>query len=702
MNEVINKIKWHASVLAPLLLVFGSDAQADGGVFFDDIASNDGAGISYRRTPSANNAIWDAMKAQGFLTLEQGVMIPANSRGAPGVAVFDFDNDGDEDIYVTNGPGTPNSLYVNQSANGGGVRFVDMGVSAGVAATDQDSTGVCYGDIDNDGDKDLLVVGNGGNARLFSNQGDGSFADITLLSGVDTNNLHSSSCSMGDVNNDGLLDIAIANTFDNWDNRLPLMTFEYEHLMEHNLLFLNNGNSNFEDISGTSGIQTIARISWALALVDYDQDGDADLIVADDQGPRAPAKYGGQDFGYIRVYNNDGGGQFTELTADLGLEQFGAWMGLAFGDINHDGSLDMFATNIGDYASVFTAPLFGFAPIVGEWASIWFFGDHNGGLTKGAAGEMKTTAFGWGVSMPDYDNDGDIDIIYHGGLDVGMFFDASNPGVVLTNDGDGNFRLDAESIRRSSNHSRRTVRGVAIGDLDGNGFSDVVSVSNQDWPEPYPLAPYLPVSLGGSLDDKTFIWPTFSPIDPMDPTQGFVWTGLEPTDGTLSVELNDGANGNHWAKVRVTGSVGLTSTAIVNRDGIGAVISFTPRHGETSTRPVIGGASYASQDSLVSIFGLGRKKRGMVEVMWPGGVKNRLYNVRAYETVVFPEIPCSFDDKNMSRRDYLHCVRTSLKDLRRAGAVDRSHAIRLFASAKRAYHETHQYKTNADSDHGRI
>jgi hypothetical protein len=651
---------------------------------FTDIVLDDSSGINYHRTKSETDAIYDAIKQGGILLMEDAINIPGNSRGAPGIAIFDYDRDGDMDVYVTNGPGTPNSLFSNQLKENGELIFIDNAEEAGVTATLQDSRGVCYGDIDNDGDMDLLVLGDGSGNKLYENNADGTFVDISESSNLAGGVLHPSSCSMGDINNDGLLDIAIANSAP-LENRLPLMTFDHDFLMEHNQIFKNSGNNSFEDVSAMSGIQNIARVTWAISLVDYDQDGDADLIVASDQGPRAPFKYGGEDKGYIRVYNNNGAGQFTDLTEELGTNQFGAWMGVTFGDVNHDGHMDMFATNTGDYAAVLTGPLFNFGPVVGEWHSSVFLGDASGGLTRQSLGKLVADPFGWGASMQDYDNDGDTDILYHGGLDVGVFMEGSNNGALLRNNGAGEFSRDKEAISNSTKHARRNVRGVAVGDLDNNGYVDFISVSNQNWPEQAPLIPYPVPPLNSPFDEDVFIWPTFSQVDPSDISQGFIWNGIEPEDGTLSIEINDGSNGNNWIKVGVAGSIGLINKASVNRSGIGAVVSFTPKKGIPAMWPVVGGSSYASQDSHEWVFGLGKQKKGTLDILWPGGVRNRLYNVHAEENILFPEIPCSYSDKSISFKEYSRCVRSSVHSLHAQGIVSKKLSSRLIHSALRAY-----------------
>lgn len=205
-------------------------------ITFTDIAKRASSGIDYRRTRSRHDALWGKLRSQPVVPIfDFPAFAPVRSRGAPGVAVLDFDRDGDLDIYVTNGPGSPNSLYSSQLAQGRGLTFVDVAARAGVTATEQDSTGVCYGDTDNDGDYDLYVLGLGEQNKLFANNGKGRFTDVTSRSEAGGKPAYSTACSMGDVNGDGLLDIVIANTNGGWDNAFAPT--------EHNELLLNRGNN---------------------------------------------------------------------------------------------------------------------------------------------------------------------------------------------------------------------------------------------------------------------------------------------------------------------------------------------------------------------------------------------------------------------------------------------------------------------------
>jgi hypothetical protein len=177
--------------------------------------------------------------------------------------------------------------------------------------------------------------------------------------------------------------------------------------------------------------------------------------------------------------------------------------------------------------------------------------------------------------------------------------------------------------------------------------------------------------------------PTFRP----DAQAEFIWNGINLEDGTLSIEVNSGDNGNGSATVRVRGSVGTLPEGRVNRDGIGAVVRIQPRGGKPVLRPVLGGASYASQDSLEGVFGLGAAESGTVEVLWPGGVRNRLYDVRRGERVLLPEIPCSYAATWTSPDAYRACVEGALDGLVRGGVIGPSERTRLLSSALRAYSE---------------
>lgn len=650
-------------------------------ITFTDIAKRPGSGIAYRRTPSKHDALWSKLQSQPVVSmLDFPTFAPIRSRGAPGVAVFDYDRDGDLDIYVPNGPGSPNSLYSSQLAQGKGLKFVDVAATAGVTATDRDSTGVCYGDIDNDGDYDLYVLSQAAPNELYINNGNRTFTEVASRSDAVGKSTYSTACSMGDVNGDGLLDIVIANTTASWSTAFAATV--------HDQLLLNEGNRRFQDISEESGITRLAGfppelagaagLTWAIAMVDYDLDGDIDILLGDDLSAPPEGSTSGTP-GFVHVMNNDGTGHFQDMTVEAGLNFNGAWMGFSFGDINSDGHLDMFVTNIGDYMNAEYFPY-----ELGDRTSRWFLGQADATFVRQEITNADANAFGWGTVMFDYDNDGDTDIAYHGSMDGGPLLDADNPGTILTNDGAGNLTVDKAALA-ASGHGRRSVQGIARGDLNQDGFVDLVSVSNVDIPASVPLVRYSH-QWGSVMDDTAFFVPTFTPIGP----GLFTWAGYQFDNGTLSIDINNGGNGNGAVSIDLLGTVGVLPGSRSNRDGVGATVRFTPKGGNTAMSPVLAGDSYASQNSLSSHFGLGRAKRGTVDVLWPGGTRNRLYDVKEGERIRFPEIPCSYSDQQRHDRwhhflEYNKCVTTSLHKLVDQGMLDRHLEQRLYASAIRAF-----------------
>ena len=665
-------------ILISILLIPGT-LLADGDIHFVDVSAE--VGIQHENMPSGRIADREDIFASlpiptaEFLS-EVRPNYALKPRGVPGVAILDFDGDGDQDVYVTNAEGAANGLYSNQLRETGEMSFIDVASQAGADATHQDTCGICYGDIDNDGDVELYLLGVAGPNLLLLNNGDGTFSDITAVAGVAGDDRNPASCAFGDVDNDGLLDLAVANTYDDWIHNLGTLPGPTYPGFEHNQLFLNQGGHAFHDVSASSGIEDVSNMSgpglsgaahtWAISLVDYDLDGDLDLVSADNQGPAPTAGVEEERRGWIRIFNNDGTGHFEDVTVDVGLDNEGGWMGLTFGDYNCDGSLDFFSTNVGDYGGP-------------DRHSTLYFGDGSGQFTF--AGPSQANPFGWGTSSLDYDNDGDLDIVYQGGLDLLNILFMDNPGVVFNNQGDCSGEMIWDSSALEVDHRNRTVEGVATGDLNGDGFSDIVSASSFDI---VPNGFVLPFTLlTGPLDPAFDEVVALLNVLPGSIMPGFVVEGdpdLQLPNGSLVLELNSANNGNRWAKVTLRGSVGTLATGRVNRSGIGAVVSLTPKHGNRVMRPLLGGSSYASQDSLEQGFGLGAARKGLVEVLWPGGVTNRV-KVRAGESLLFPEIPCDYSSRFENFPGYVRCVVRSLSSLSREQVLRPREVVRFFKGA---------------------
>lgn len=688
-----------AAAFAALCLFGTATAWSQTGPIFSEIATEPDSGIDYQRTRSASFAAFEQIRQGSLVTpIDPNTIVPSmphNPNGQPGVAVLDYDRDGDLDIYVSNGPGSANSLYANQLEESGEVTFVDVAMLAGVDAQSQDSTGVCFGDIDNNGFPDLLVLGKNEPNRLFKNLGNGAFSEV-VASGLEGVSEDSSSCSMGDIDGDGLLDIYIGAVWA--QETMEGCVLEPFALNEPDHLYLNNGDDTFTDVSDSSGIrnlggfdpqyQGLPTITWAVSMVDIDVDGDMDIVIGDDQCGFIEDRFGGIDRGFIHVLINDGTGHFSDIPIIVNSQAASSWMGLAFGDLNCDGNLDMFATNFGDYANSLISPL---PYTLGDETSRWLLGNGDGTFTDPAVGTMATP-FGWGTAIFDYDNDGDQDIMYHGGIDLNLLALADNPGVVLENLGcSADFDLHVDAFE--SNHIRRTVLGAAIGDLDRNGFMDVVSVSNFNLPTSLPLLP-APIDFGPNVlyadvfDNLASFVPFFDFT-----ANGAVWNGVDMLPGDLSIELNNG-NNNNWVRVLVKGMADVTPSGAINRDGVGAILTFTPRQfvpgqglvdGDTVMKPILGGSSYSSQHSLEVGFGLGPDKRGRLDIIWPNGVRNRLYNVRKFEAITFPEIPCSYDDDWTHFGEYNACLHAAFTELSQAGVITPGQRVRLWLSAAIAF-----------------
>ncbi|MFB6206007.1 MAG: CRTAC1 family protein, partial [Haloglomus sp.] len=607
---------------------------------------------------------------------------------------FDSTGDGTLDIFVPNAEGSANHLYRNKLADEGELVFEEVAEKAGVAAPDKPGYGAAAADLDNDGNRELVVMSAPDqHHQFYDNNGDGTFTDVSEEVGIVGNGGHI--CSFGDIDNDGLVDLFIGTSRPDEHVGSPPVPFEG---YARNRLFRNKGGLEFEEISEESGVQDLDLIpddaggnrTFGVAVVDIDQDGEMEIMQGDDQMiPTEEADIpgeGGVNWGMVHVLDNDGDGTFTDKTKEYHLHESSVMenMGFAYGDFNYDGNMDFLTTAFGDYIQPALPPYDSIER--GDHTTQWFTQQADGTFHSYGVGRLVALPFGWGASAFDYDNDGYTDLVYHGG---GDFFSThiaigTNPGVILNGLGHGMFGFDEAAATSSErDHCRRMTYAVATGDLNQNGYPDIVTGSNQDVAEDSELQ-MIDQQYDGPLDPYAKYNSVFELNEDGKTAE---YTGFGFTEGSLSVEINDGGTDNNWVAVRPAGGMGVVDESTVNRDGIGATIICAPEGMDRKQRfSVTAGASFGSCHSLEKTFGLGDSGSATVEVLWPGGHRNRLYDVATEERIVFPEIPYDYAS-DLDKSAYESGVEAALQQYADAGEIPAEHVDRFRKSAVRAYEE---------------
>ena len=496
-----------------------------------------------------------------------------------GVAIFDYNNDGYEDIYFVNGAGIPelmktgpeyyNRLYQN---NGNGT-FTDVTARAGVKGEGY-SMGVAVGDYDNDGWEDLYVVGVNRN-QLFHNNGDGTFTDVTEtagLKGLDPQRGKTWSICAGwfDYDNDGWLDLFVVN-YCVWGlDKDPFCGSEFTGVRAYchpskfaplpDALYHNNRDGTFTEVSAAAGIRPHLGKGMGVAFADYDADGYLDVFVANDTT---------RNF----LFHNNGDGTFSERGLQAGVAYNGdgsalSYMGADFRDVDNDGRPDIFVTAISNET---------FSYFHNEGGGIFDDFTHPSGL-----GRLSIFSSGWSNGIFDLNNDGRKDLFSANshvndniGFEMNVPFQQRNS--IFANAGDRFVDVSAsagEDFQVAAAH-----RGCAFGDLDNDGRIDVV---------------------------------------------------VSRFDGPAEVFRNVSPGGNHWLLVK---TVGTRS----NRDGIGAQIRLESASG-VQYNHVTTSVGYASSSSRRVHFGLGQDTVvTRLEIRWPSGVRQELRNVPADQILTVRE-----------------------------------------------------------------
>lgn len=328
------------------------------------------------------------------------------------INVVDANNDGLEDVFVGRN-NEANQLFINN----GDDTFSEQAAAAGIADDSQTYASI-WGDLDNDGDQDLYLGNRAQANRLYRNDGDGNFTDITLAAGVGDEGA-ARTLLLSDINQDDWLDIYVAN------------------LGGENVMYRNNGDGTFLDVTVSCGALD-DQLSLGAIFFDYDQDGDSDLYLTHDNNQANI------------LYQNNGNGFFTDVSASSNADFAGFGMGVATGDINRDGWLDIYITNLYDNVLLLNQ------------------GDGTFEDITSTAG-INDYGMGWGTTFLDFDNDGWLDIYA-----VNDSYFSPYDNVLYRNQGNNSFAIVSQEQVESSPYG---AYGTATLDLNRDGKLDLL-VSN--------------------------------------------------------------------------------------------------------------------------------------------------------------------------------------------------------------------------------
>ena len=487
----------------------------------------------------------------------------------PGVALFDYDNDGRLDIFLVNGapigdptpkgavPQKTDSQYWNrlyhQKPDGS---FEDVTEKSGLDGTGY-GFGVAVGDYDNDGFEDLYVTAYGGN-KLYRNNGNGTFTDVTQKAGV-AGSGWSTGAAWVDLDGDGFLDLVVLRYLD-WD-------FDDVFCGEHKegyraychpdffkpispLVYHNNKDGTFTEVAQKIGLGKPGK-GLGIALADYDRDGHIDLFVANDSMVEF-------------LYHNKGDGTFEDvgLASEVAVDMDGrtyAGMGADFADYNNDGWPDIVVTDLANQR---------YALYENNGDGSFTYATPSAGI-----GQMTLPHSGWGVRFLDYDNDGWKDLLIAQGHDLDTI-ELNYPNLhyrepMLLARNTGHKFIDVSQQSGAIFHQPWVARGMAIGDLDNDGRLDAVVTTN---------------------------------------------------DGPVHILHNETASTNHWILLKLVGHKS-------NRDAIGAEVTLVtatgPQYATVSTA-----SSYLSASDKRVHFGLGQNgTASKIEIRWPSGIRQTLKDV---------------------------------------------------------------------------
>ncbi len=503
-----------------------------------------------------------------------------------GAAWGDYDGDGFPDLYICDiaapltaspqelaaSPGG-NRLYHN---NGNGT-FTDVTRQAGVGFKGI-GMGAAWADYDNDGWLDLVITSYG-HILLFRNRGDGTFQDISEEAGFAAFQGFWAGASWADYDRDGNVDLYICgyvqyqfkpefvgNSSRQFTAMVPFMLNPSSYPPQRNLLFHNNGNGTFTEVAKQAGVDDPTGRSLSAAWADFDGDGWPDLYVANDISDNV-------------MYLNRHNGRFTDVSTEAWVADYRGAMGLGVGDWDGDGDEDIFVTHwIAQENALYSNLRFTRAD-TSKPGRLRFedVADLEG------VGQLGLNYIGWGTSFFDYDNDGRLDLF---AVDGSTFQDEKDPSrlvpmknLLFWNGGPDEGFFDVSEVSGEAFKELRVGRGAALADMDNDGDLDIVIVNHGDRP----------------------------------------W-----------LLRNDAPHRNHWLNVRVRGGRS-------NRSAFGARVEIQTESG-TQFQEIGSQPSYISQNALDAHFGLGRAAEAVrVRVRFPSGAVRELDHVPSNQTVLVDE-----------------------------------------------------------------
>jgi enediyne biosynthesis protein E4 len=494
----------------------------------------------------------------------------------PGVAFIDYDNDGWPDIFLVNGtdwPGhpdkhsTPKLFHNNHDGT-----FTDVTQKAGFGNVEMFGMGVAVGDYDNDGYDDLFVTAYG-QSRLFHNNGNGTFTDVTQKAGLSGIHEFSTSAAWLDFDKDGRVDLVVGNyvawstetdLYCTLDGKSKSYCTPESYKGTSVRLWHNRGDGTFEDVTKKAGLEDPTSKTLGIAVLDYDGDGWPDLLFSNDTQPN-------------KLYHNNGNGTFTEkaVLAGVAFSEDGvarAGMGVDAADYDRSGHPSVLITNFAN-----------------QMLSLY----HNEGsglfvdeAPQSEIGRASLLTLGFGCFFFDYDLDGWPDIfVANGHIDPDVQKVQANvkyamPPHLFRNLGKGQFEEVTKAMGAAFN-SPRVARGAAYADVFGDGRLDILMATN-----------------GGP-------------------------TALFRNDAS-------GEPRNHSLRVKLVGTKS-------NRDGIGAVVRVNAGGETRAQMLRSGSSYMSASELVLTFGMAQQERADDVEILWPSGQKDRVTNVAAGQTIVVTE-----------------------------------------------------------------